>query len=151
MKIVAHTMEYMESEIDYYLNVTNYTVEDYEEYKRIYEDCFFDMRTALELQSVNCCDNNDVLLEKATQIFILKLNGVFVGSVAIYGNEIDDLIVAKDFQKRGYGKQLLKFSISKMQKSQIKPITLHVADWNKNALNLNLNNGFIISKTETVN
>lgn len=151
MQIIAHTMEYNGGEIHYELDVTNYTADDYAEYKRVYEDCFFDMRTALELQPVNCCDSNDMLLEKATQIFILREDGVFVGSVAIYGNEIDDLVVTKEFQKRGYGKKLLQYAISKMQKSQVNPITLHVADWNKNAINLYLNNGFIITKTETVN
>lgn len=151
MKIIAHTMEYTDGEIESELEVTNYTIDDYSEYKRVYEDCFFDMRTALELQPVNCCDSNDVLLEKATQIFILKQANELIGSVAIYGNEIDDLIVDKKFQKQGYGKQLLNFAISKIQKSKIHPITIHVADWNKNAISLYLNNGFIISKTETVN
>ncbi|WMJ22668.1 GNAT family N-acetyltransferase [Paludicola sp. MB14-C6] len=151
MQIVAHTMEYTGGEIFCELDVANYTVDDYAEYKRVYEECFFDMRTALELQPVNCCDSNDILLGKATQIFILREDGIFVGSVAIYGNEIDDLVVSKESQNRGYGKKLLLFAVSKMQKSQVNSIMLHVADWNKNAINLYLNNEFIISKTETIN
>ncbi|MEG0693215.1 MAG: GNAT family N-acetyltransferase [Oscillospiraceae bacterium] len=151
MQIVAHTMEYDGENFDFDLNVTNYITDDYNEYKRVYEDCFFEMRTALELYPVNCCDSNETLLEKSSQIFILRENKVFIGSVAIYGNEIDDLIVAKEFQNKGYGKKLLLFAISKMKNDDINSIILHVADWNKNAINLYLNNGFIISKTETVN
>lgn len=151
MQIIAHTMEYKSNVINCNLEVTNYVETDYNEYKRVYEECFFDMRTALQLKPVNCCDSNDTLLEKASQIFILRINDVLIGSVAIYGNEIDDLIVAKEFQNQGYGKQLLNFAVSKMQKNNVCPIILHVADWNENAISLYLKNGFIITKTETVN
>lgn len=151
MQIVAHTMEYKGDVINFNLEVTNYVNTDYNEYRIVYEECFFDMRTALQLKPVNCCDSNDTLLGKALQIFILRINDVLIGSVAIYGNEIDDLIVAKEFQNQGYGKQLLNFAVSKMQKNNVCPIILHVADWNKNAISLYLKNGFIITKTETVN
>lgn len=151
MKIIAHTMEYIGEQVNCELHLTNYNADDYLEYKRIYEECFFDMRTALELQPVNCCDNNDTLLSKAEKIFIFKDDEKIIGSVAIYENEIDDLIVAKEYQNNGYGKQLLLFAVSKMQKDNINHIILHVADWNKTAINLYLKNGFTISKTETVN
>ncbi len=151
MGIVAHTMEYKGEKIQSELNLTNYKQEEYNEYKRIYEECFFDMRTALELYPVNCCDNNETLLEKASGIFIMKIHGELIGSVAIYGNEIDDLIVAKEYQNKGYGKNLLLFAIAKMQATNIAPIILHVADWNQTAISLYLNNGFSIVKTETFN
>jgi ribosomal protein S18 acetylase RimI-like enzyme len=37
-----------------------------------------------------------------------------------------------------------------MQTKGIKQVTLHVADWNKNAMKLYLNNGFNIVKTEAI-
>lgn len=151
MQIVAHTMEYRGEKIYSELSVSNYSSDDYGEYKRIYEECFFDIRTALKLTPVNCCDNENELLQRASQIFILKKSGVLVGAVAIYENEIDDLIVAKEFQRQGYGKKLLLFAISKMQEDALSPIILHVADWNKNAIQMYLSNGFEIVKTETVN
>lgn len=150
MQIVAHTMEYRGKQICSKLNISNYSPADYAEYKHIYEACFFDMRTALELKPVNCCDSETELLQKASQIYVLKKDGVFIGSVAIFGNEIDDLIVAKQFQKLGYGKDLLFFAVSKMQSEKLSPIILHVADCNKNAIQMYLNNGFEIVKTETV-
>lgn len=151
MQIIAHTMEYYGEGISSDLHVSNYSPNDYEEYKRVYEACFSEMRTALELTPVNCCDNEYVLLQKASQNFLLKGEGVLIDSVAIYDNEIDDLIVAKEFQGQGYGKKLLLFAVSKMQKDRVASISLHVADWNKNAVQMYLNNGFVIVKTEVVN
>lgn len=150
MHIVAHTMEYRGKKIYSELRVSNYSAENYPEYKRIYEECFFEMRTALKLVPVNCCDTDNELMQKASNIFILKKDGIFVGSVAIYENEIDDLIVAKEFQRQGYGTRLLLLAISKIQEDALSPIILHVADWNKNAIHMYLSNGFEIVKTETV-
>jgi ribosomal protein S18 acetylase RimI-like enzyme len=46
------------------------------------------------------------------------------------------LIVNKKYQKQGYGKKLLMLAINYIQKKNSKPITLHVAKWNENAVNL---------------
>lgn len=150
MKIIAHTMEYKGSEIESTLELRNYIESDYEEYKRVYEDCFFKMRTALELKPVRCCGRAENLLRKSEKIFILEEQNHLIGSVAIYDNEIDDLVVAKEYQCKGYGRKLLQFAVSYMQKKGISPIRLHVADWNQNAVKMYLNNGFEITKTETV-
>lgn len=150
MKIIAHTMEYRGGNVSSDLLVRNYADGDYEEYKRVYEACFSEMRTALELFPVNCCDGREELLKKAEDIFVLEDSGKLAGSVAIYGNEIDDLVVAKEFQGRGFGTALLRFAVARMQHAGIEPIQLHVADWNRNAVALYLKNGFQIVKTETV-
>lgn len=123
-------------------------MKDYDEYKRIYEDCFFDMRTALALTPINCCDGQEELFQKREEIFILEIDDLLIGSVAIYGNEIDDLIVAKEFQRKGYGQLLLKFAVSYMQKNNVSPISLQVADWNQGAIIMYQKNGFQIVKTE---
>jgi len=59
-----------------------------------------------------------------------------IGSVACYGNEIDDLIVNKIFQNRGYGKQLLLWGMNHIRQKSNEPILLHVAKWNEKALML---------------
>ncbi len=148
MKITAYTMHYKGDKVNSDLILRNYISSDYSVYKRIYEECFFEMRTALELVPVNCCDSSEELLAKSSDIFVLEKNGRIIGSVAIYKNEIDDLIVAKKFQRKGYGKKLLDFAVASMQESGISPITLHVADWNKSAVKLYLDNGFVITGTE---
>ena len=73
-----------------------------------------------------------------------------VGSIAIYGNEIDDLIVSRKFQNQGYGKILLNVDIALLQKRKISPIVLGVAQWNQKAIALYKNNGFIVSEIKTV-
>ncbi len=150
MEIIAHTMEYRGGGVSSDLPVRNYADKDYEEYKRVYEAGFAEMRAALELFPVNCCDGREQLLEKAQDIFVLEISGKLAGSVAIYGNEIDDLVVAREFQRKGYGTALLRFAVARMQNAGIKPIQLHAADWNRNAVGLYLKNGFQIVKTETV-
>ncbi len=46
MEIIAHTMEYRNGVVSSDLTVRNYADGDYEEYKRVYEACFAEMRTA---------------------------------------------------------------------------------------------------------
>ena len=73
-----------------------------------------------------------------------------IGSVACYGNEIDDLIVNKAFRHRGYGKQLLLWGMQHIREKSNEPITLHVAEWNNNALTLYQKVGFEIVNVEKV-
>ena len=122
MKIIVHTMEYQGGECVSDLPVRNYSDVDYQEYKRIYNECFRDMRKALQIFPVDCCSSK----------------------------EIDDLIVEKSFQKMGYGEALLQFAISCLQSNHVAPIVLRVADWNQRAIKIYLKNGFSIIKTEVV-
>ena len=46
MQIIAHTMEYQGEQISSDLQVSNYSPNDYDEYKHVYEACFSEMRTA---------------------------------------------------------------------------------------------------------
>ncbi len=150
MEIVAHTMEYHGGHMQSTLHPRNYTSCDYNEYKKIYEECFHDMRAALQLSPVDCCYSKEELEHKKESIYILEADGELIGSVAIYGNEIDDLIVRKSCQRMGYGKSLLRFAVSHMQNDNISPIMLHVADWNQGAIRMYLENGFTVVRTEIV-
>lgn len=115
MKIVAHTMEYQGGHIVSHLRLRNYSAFDYNEYKRVYEECFHDMRKALQLLPVDCCDSKEELERKKEKIYVLEIDGKFIGSVAIYDNEIDDLVVKKSFQRMGYGEALLQFAIAHLE------------------------------------
>lgn len=150
MDIIAHTMEYCGEAVHSELMLRNYTGSDYKRYKKAYEACFSEMRTALCLNPVNCCSSEKKLLQNSGSIFIYEENGILIGSVAVYGNEIDDLFVAKEFQKKGYGEELLRFALYKMQKAGVTPIVIHVADWNRGAVKLYQKNGFKFVKTEVV-
>ena len=73
-----------------------------------------------------------------------------IGSVACYGNEIDDLIVKQSEQGKGYGKKLLLWALNHIRESNSDPITLHVAEWNEGALKLYENTGFKVKSKEKV-
>lgn len=80
----------------------------------------------------------------------IPANEEIIGSIACYGNEIDDLIVNKKYQHKGYGKQLLLWGMQCIRKKNTEPIVLHVAEWNKNALLLYKKNGFEITNIEKI-
>jgi len=148
--IIAYTMEHDGNPVESTVQLRRYTNDYYEDYKRIYEDCFSEMRTALELHPVNAGDSQEELLSKANDVYIYVENNELIGSVSILNNEIDDLIVGKKHQRKGYGRLFLNFAVARMQRKNISPITLRVADWNKGAIKLYLDNGFHITKTETI-
>lgn len=149
--ILAHTMEYSGPALPApNLCLRNYSDADYPAYRDAYNDCFSDMRRALHLSPIHCCSDRAALLSKAENIFLLETDGELAGSVAIYGNEIDDLFVRKDCQKKGYGHGLLQFAVACMQQRGTQPIILHVADWNQSAVRLYERNGFRITATEVV-
>lgn len=151
MSVVAHTMQYMGGEVNPpFLEIRSYLDSDYPAYREIYNDCFADMRQALGVYPIECCDTRERLLNKLENIFLLEIDGRLAGSIAIYNNEIDDLIVARQYRRKGYGQGLLRFAVARMQRMGVSPIMLHVADWNRGALELYSQNGFRVIKTETV-
>lgn len=149
-EIIVHEMEYNGDIITSDIDLINYKDEYFKEYEEIYNECFSEMRRALEITPIDCCDTREKLIKKKDNIFLLIKKSIIIGSVGIYNNEIDDLIVSKKYQGLGYGKKLLHFAIAYMQKKGIKHITLHVADWNQKAMNLYKNNDFKCIKTEKV-
>ena len=150
MDVVAYTMEYKGAIVNSELTLVPYEEGYYEAYKDIYHDCFYEMRKSLGLKPYNACDSVEQLQLKKDDIFLLIIDGEMVGSIAIYGNEIDDLIVSRKFQNQGYGKELLNFAIGLLQERNISPIVLGVAEWNQKAITLYKNNGFIVTEIKTV-
>jgi GNAT superfamily N-acetyltransferase len=82
------------------------------------------MRTELELYPINACDSREELINKSDNIYIYESNDILIGSIAILKNEIDELIIAKEYQKKGYGRLLLNFAVATIQERQLSPITL---------------------------
>ena len=149
MRFLVHTLEYIGGPVNEAVSLRNYTCDDYKKYKKIYEDCFFAMRSSLGLPR-ECCKSREELQENKNNIFIYEKNDIIIGSVSVYGNEIDDLFVAAEYRNKGFGLKMLRFAIAFIQKRNADKIILHVADVNKAALSMYLNNGFVIIKTVTV-
>ena len=150
MDIVAYTMEYKGTLINSELKLVPFEEKYYKEYRDIYHDCFHEMRKSLGLKPYNACDSFEQLQAKKNDIFLLIIGGKMVGAVAVYENEIDDLIVSKPFQNQGYGKKLLAFAIGLLQKRNISPIVLGCAEWNQKAIALYKNNGFVVTEIKAV-
>ena len=127
-----------------------FEMEFFEEYMKIYNECFFEMRKALDIQPYNFLNEYKQIAEKVNDIFLLVDKGEIIGSIACYGNEIDDLIVNTRFQHQGYGKQLLLWGMQHIREKGDEPITLHVAEWNNNALMLYKKVGFEIANVAKV-
>lgn len=122
----------------------------FEEYKKMYNESFWEMRKSLDIKPYDFLSDYAQIRDKIEDIFILVDNGELVGSVACYGNEIDDLFVGKQFQGKGIGKQLLLWGMNYIRIKYNSSIHLHVAEWNKKAVMLYRSVGFTIVKTEII-
>lgn len=116
--------------------------EYWNEYQKIYNECFYKMRKALEVEPINFYDDYSQIKDKIKDIFLYLQNGIIIGAVSCYENEIDDLIVEKSFQRQGIGQKLLFWGINHIKEQGYEEIILHVAEWNQNAVKLYLKNGF---------
>lgn len=92
------------------------------------------MRKVLDIQPYHFLNAYDQIAEKAKDIYLL----------------IDDLTVNPKYQHKGYGKQLLLWAMQHIRERSNEPITLHVAEWNHNAIMLYKNVGFEITNIEKV-
>ena len=151
MEIIAYEMKFQKDIIEQ----SNIVCVPFEEkyfltYMRIYNECFYEMRKNLDIEPYNFLSNYEQIKGRIKDIYLLVEKDEIIGSVACYGNEIDDLIVNKKFQHKGYGKQLLLWGMQCIRKKNTEPIVLHVAEWNKNALMLYKNVGFEIVNVEKV-
>ena len=122
----------------------------WDEYMKIYNECFYKMRKELEIEPVNFYYDYAQIKDKINDIFLYLRNEVIIGAVSCYRNELDDLIVEKSFQGQGIGQKLLLWGMNHIKKQGYEKIVLHVAEWNQNAVNLYLKNGFSIKKKEKV-
>ena len=117
-----------------------------ETYKKVYNACYYEMREALDIKPYDFIQDDSFFAEGMDAVYILLDEDRLIGSVALKGEELDDLIVAPEYQGQGYGKQILLWALEHMQGEQI---LLHVAEWNQRAIRLYKKYGFEI--TETIN
>ena len=150
-EIIAYEMIY--NKVPEYQNniiCVPFQKEYWNEYMEIYNECFYDMRKALEVEPINFYYDYSQIKDKIKDIFLYLQNGIIIGAVSCYENEIDDLIVEKSFQRQGIGQKLLFWGINHIKEQGYEEIILHVAEWNQNAVKLYLKNGFRIKKRERV-
>lgn len=151
MEIIAYEMKLNKSITDTPgISCIPFQKQYFEEYMGIYNECFYEMRKALDIEPYHFLHDYEQIVDKVGDIYLLVDKEVIIGSVACYGNEIDDLIVNQKYRQQGYGKQLLLWAMQHIRERNEEPITLHVAAWNKKALMLYEKCGFEIVKAEKV-
>ncbi|MBR1815672.1 MAG: GNAT family N-acetyltransferase [Lachnospiraceae bacterium] len=151
MKITVYEMKYTRDDIEK-SNILCIPFEKkyFRDYMKIYNDCFYEMRRFLDIEPYSFLNKYEQINEKSKDIFLLISKEKIIGSVACYGNEIDDLIVNEKYQNKGYGRQLLLWGMNYIRQRSKEPISLHLAEWNKKALMLYDKVGFEITNKESV-
>ena len=151
MEIIAYEMQFHKKTIEP-SNIPCIPFDEliFQKYMKIYNECFYEMRKTLDIKPYNFLHNYEQIASKVHDIYLLMNENKIIGSVACYGNEIDDLIVNKKYQHKGYGRQLLLWGMNLIRGKNDEPILLHVAEWNQDALRLYQNTGFEITNTERI-
>lgn len=149
-KVIVHEMKYYGEKVSSNIDVVNYSDEYYNDYRSICCDCFRNLSIATNLDP-DLFYTQEEMNKKKSNVFIMFIDKEMVGSVEIYENIIDHLFVNQKYQNKGYGKKLLLFAINHLQEVGINEITLFVADLNKEAIQLYLNNGFKCTNTTIEN
>ena len=141
----AYKMEYVHPmEVNSAISMTKYSSEYQEAYKELYNSGYHKMREALDIKPYDFIQDDSFFEEGMENVFLLLKQGEIIGTVALKGDEIDDLIVNGKYQGNGYGKQILLWAIKNIQTAR--PV-LHVAGWNEKAIALYKSVGFEITET----
>lgn len=148
-EIIAYTMSFRGvPERSGPLTMVPFEKKYWNDYMRIYNECFYEMRKELEVAPVNFYSEYSQMKEKGT--FLCLEKGILAGAVSCRGNEIDDLFVNKEFQRQGLGRKLLLWGMHYIGGQGYEEIILHAAQWNQAAVRLYLETGFEIVKKEKV-
>ena len=142
---LAHEMTYIhKSDAKAAIDPVPYTSRFKDQYKRLYNVCYHEMREALGIEPYDFIQDDAFFENGMDQVYLLVEGDILIGSVVLKDSEIDDLLVDPLYQGRGYGKQLLLWALENIHSDKI---TLHVADWNHRAVALYKSVGFEITET----
>lgn len=118
----------------------------WEEYRRIYNECFFPMRKALEIEPFNYYSEYSQMEKNVSHTFLYMVDGEIAGSAACFDNEIDDLIVNPKYRKQGIGRQLVLWAVQYIRSNGYEDVILHAAEWNTAAIRLYESVGFKVTE-----
>lgn len=129
------------------LSVRPFEQKYYKKYKNLINSCFYEMRKELNIQPYGeYCANLEELIEQQENIFLLLDGDEIICTVSCIKNEISGVAVNLKYQHQGYGRKIMEFAVSHIQKQGNSPIKLTVTKWNKNAVSLYKWLGFEIIK-----
>ncbi len=114
-----------------------------EQYKTLYNESFHRMREELGIEPFDYIQDDSYFASGMENVYLLLQDEEIIGSVAIKGDEIDDLFVNSKYRGKAYGRQIVLWAMDQMTEDHIR---LHVADWNKQAISLYEDIGFEITR-----
>ena len=126
------------------IQMVRYSSEYQNDYKQLYNECYHKMREELNIHPYDFIQDDSFFESGMENVYLLIMNNIMIGSVKLHNSEIDDLIVKRDYQGLGYGRQILLWALEHIE---TEPIVLHVAAWNTKAINLYKKTGFEIINT----
>lgn len=125
------------------IEMVPYSPEFQEKYRKIYNDCYHEMREALDIKPYDYIQDDSFFETGMDKVWLLLEKDNLIVSVALKGEEIDDLIVDRNRQGQGYGRKILLWALEHVNKEKA---VLRVAKWNQRAVRMYQNTGFEIMK-----
>ena len=141
---IAYEMEYKRPVTERSsIEMVPYSPEYQEKYRKIYNDCYHEMREALDIKPYDYIQDDSFFETGMDKVWLLLEKDDLIGSVALKGEEIDDLIVDRNRQGQGYGRKILLWALEHVNAERV---VLRVAEWNQRAVRMYQNTGFKITK-----
>ena len=147
IKANMYEMEYRGGAVKSDLSLVPFDEKYYKQYKNVINDCFYEMRKALNIKPYDKHSNSLVELAMLKESTFLLLDGdVIICAVSFFGNELGNVVVNPQYQRQGYGRKLMEFALQHMQKRGDSPIKLMVNTSNRSAIALYSLLGFEVMK-----
>ena len=127
-----------------------YLPEHFKEQVDLESDVFYEIRKANGLKPHRLSDSSNDQLQGVAEYFADNAEGFYqllrgetlIGSILFHGNYIRCLAVARDWQRKGYGKRLMAFTVNKILDSGYSSVVLHTQPGNYQAEALFVGLGF---------
>ena len=132
-----YEMEYKGGAVASTLPLTLFEEKYYEQYKKLMDGCFYEMRKALDIRPYEKHSYSlDEPMELRKNTFLLMDGDEIICAATCAENDIRNVAVSLHHQGQGYGRKLTEFAISYMQNRGDAAIKLTVTKWNENAIGL---------------
>ena len=146
-----YEMKYNGGLRDSTLPVISFDKKYYDRYKELIHSCYYEMREALNIKPYKgYCESLEELMVEKDTIFLLMNDDEIICTASCEDNEVSNVAVNLKYQNLGYGRKILNYVISFLQKQGHSTIRLTVLKWNKKAIALYNSVGFEITNETTV-
>ncbi|MFZ3580312.1 GNAT family N-acetyltransferase [Virgibacillus sp. DJP39] len=110
----------------------------FEQYVKVNQECYYPIQKSNDLKPYIASEKviKQYKLNNKENVYLALDNEEIIASVTIGNGEIDNLIVAPNYQGKGYGKEALQFGMNKLLRQGHKEIRICYMENNTVAENL---------------